>query len=242
MPYTIHFIGLVCFIPRAENEYFVALPNGLNVKSLCNGEYIHKHQPFLIIPGKDIEHSDLTGPIVDSCLVYDLTDFKGMIFEAANASGSVLDVVNHQKIPSWLDLDPGFVIDPFYPKNVIVSTTIRRGVLSLRRIPRADSFMSELLVPTGAGPITVKVDDKVIKLKNNAEVVVANVAPEWIDNHDYPDDDQHFFIYHVLGTVTGPKPKCDQPKPDSSVPESTSQHPFIDPDRGLRVSCANTTT
>lgn len=239
MAYTIITVGLVCFVERTATEYLVALPNGLNVKSRCNGKNIHPHKPFLIIPAKDVVNADIQGRVRRGCLVYELEAFKSVVFDFGNSAGT-FDSSNHQaKMHRWTNLDAGFDIDPDSLKKTIISGTLKRGVFLTRRLPGADSLLSEITVPTDGAPFNVKLDGKNIEISNDAEVVLANVAPQWVEDIDYPDDDdQHFFIYYELGTVASPT--CKLPPVDSTVPESKSDHPFIKEGRGLRVSCANT--
>ena len=241
MPYTLHFVGLVMFI-KDGGGYLVALPDGRKVKDeVCTQKDIHKHTPYLIIPGGDISTANIPAyRFISGCAVFDIAAIKKLSFEVADTDGGLDDSLHLPKMPRWRDIDPTFRVDINNLTNVITSLPVKQGLLAARVLPRTRSRISELTLPlTTSFTPEVKGDGQMIlRLKNNSEVVIANVAPEWLDDVNYPDDDEHFYIYYTMGRTQSPT--CALPLDDSTVPPSLSNHPFIKGGRGLRVSCANT--
>jgi hypothetical protein len=243
MAYQIHFVGLVCFIDNGASSYLVALPDATNAQNPCPpyGQ-VHEHRPYLIVRNSDIISSgNVSGRFVNGCFIVDLSmpRIASLNFQHANTSGMMDEsdlVTNGYK---WGDIDPNFVINPSAPTNVITSVNIKQGLLRTRVLPKTRAAITEVtILLVSATTFVVKGDaNDLFKLANNAEIVVANVAPQWIDDANYPDDD-HFPIYYTLGQVGNPT--CRLPMDNPKIPDSTSTHPFVTGGRGLRISCANT--
>jgi hypothetical protein len=237
MAYQIHFVGLVCFIDTGSS-YLVAMPDGTNVKDPCTGSNVHPHKPYLIVRASDVISSgNIAGRFLGGCFVLDLSTQRitTLNFQYANTAGALDDTHLVSNGYKWGDIDPGFAIDVGAPTNVITSLVLKQGLIRSRVLPKTRAAITEVTVLlTSTNKFAIKGDgNDLFKLSNDAEVVVANVAPEWIDDANYPDDD-HFPVYYTLGKVSNPT--CKLPVDNPKIVDSTAAHPFIKGGRGLRIS------
>jgi len=270
MPYTIHFMGLACFVKQDDGNYLVAMPDGRNAKSPGTNTPIEPHSPVLVIQASDILNtSEWPGVrFTNNLAFFDIADCA-LNFQHANAPGPMDATQFAQTMYSWPDIDQTFTIgNTGDPSNVIASAAIRKGTLRAYRIPGGQALIGQVDVPIPqtsdsfqmtatplyqsnaacAGDHSSSSAPSVphqVTLKNDAEIVVANISSKFLEQIEMTlietDDSNHFFIYYVLDTSNeAPNKKLPAAKPE--VLESTSRHPFIThkKQRGMNVACSPT--
>ncbi|HEV7766835.1 MAG TPA: hypothetical protein VGQ76_17680 [Thermoanaerobaculia bacterium] len=241
MGYNIHFVGLACFIERNDG-FLVALPDGRGYDDPCTGKKIHDHRPYLIIPQLDVKASSLAGTIRDDCFIVPLSSVSQLDFELADEADKVEKADLLANGYRWQNVDAAFKMDPDKPQDVITAIPIRQGTFEAVRFADAGAndtavLTSVTITANSTGKFKIFAGRDELTVREGAVVVVANVAPQWLENARYMDDDDHFFLYHRLsGTSTG---GCT--KAQGKLPKQTpAKHPFLETSRGLRVSCSNT--
>jgi hypothetical protein len=243
MSFQLYFAGLACFIEQSASEYLVALPDGVTPEvDPCSRTTIHVHEPFLIIPWDDVVTSEIQGRKIDGCFVASLANAKTL--SSAETNTGTLDVTDLADGHHWKDIDPVDFVP--VPANALLTMKLKNGTLASQSVPFEDvpederSIFTKIDVTSAeTGEFTLMVssssgNDQVI-IRDSAEVLIANVAPEWIIDATYPDADDHFSLYYKISSQVG----CKFPAP-KVAPELLSSHPFLDPARSLRISCSNT--
>ena len=266
MPYTVHFMGLTCFVKQDDGNYLVAMPDGRDAKSPGTNTAIEPHSPVLIVRASDILNtSDWPNTRFTNGLAsFDIADCC-LNFQYANAPGQQIDATQfNDTMFSWPTIDETFTIDDTSkPRNVIASAVIRRGTLRAYRIPNGEAMIGQVDVPIAPMSDSIRMEatpidrehcggandaapasPRQITFKNDAEIVVANVSDKFRQQREQqitePEDANHFFIYYVLNTSTA-MPNKQLPKARMDVLESASRHPFIKgTTRDLHVACSPT--
>jgi hypothetical protein len=240
MSFKLYFAGLACLIRKSADEYLVALPDGVTTQvNPCSGTMIDRHEPFLIIPIGDVVTSEVAGRIIDGCFVASLAKAQSLNFvgtEAGTIDDGGLAVGHH-----WSDIDPSF--SPA-PGQAILTMTLKNGTLASQSVPfikvpnpkERSVFTAVHVQSDETGQFSVRAGRDEVMIKDGAEVLVANVSPEWIVDAEYPDDDDHFYIYYKMSANM---PGCMKPA-EMAAPDLLSKHPFLNPERSLRLSCSNT--
>lgn len=242
MPYSVQFVGLVCFYRDKEGRQAL-LPDGRNP-----GDGIDPHFASIVVAPESVEsatgwNGDGAHPGTFSLPPSTLT------FEGADQPGK-LDTTKHdQRLPELRRINPLFKLDPARAET-IARLHIRRGSLTAYHIKGGGALISQLDVPHD-GPIRVTVtpDDgspeRTIVLRPGTEIALSNTSAAGFAAHATADEERsHFRIYERLSS---PRvllaPKLSD-KPD--VPESPSNHAiFRVLLKGIRpinltVNCSNT--
>jgi len=266
MPYTIHFMGLACFVKQDDGNYLVAMPDGRNAKTPGTNTDIEPHSPVLIAQVSDILNTSdwPSSSVTNGLMSFDITDCS-LNFQYANAPGQQIDATQFSDAMfDWPAIDPTFTIgDTNNPHNVIASTVIRRGTLRAYRIPSGEAMIGQVDVPIAPMGDSIRMEatpvnqghcggaaniapasPRQITFRNDAEIVVANVSDKFRHQREQattePEDANHFFIYYVLNTSTV-MPNKQLPKARMDVLESASRHPFIKgTTRDLHIACSPT--
>jgi hypothetical protein len=240
MSFKLYFAGLACLIRESASEYTVALPDGVTAEvDPCTNTVIHRHEPFLIVPIDDVITSDIPGRIISGCFVASLASAKTLATDATDTGA--IDETNLADGYHWKDFDGNF--DPDKGK-ALLTMTLKNGTLASQSVPfvkvpvpeERSVFTFVDVSSAGTGTFTLWVGNDQVVINDDAEVLIANVAPEWILDADYPDDDDHFYLYYKLSKNT---PGCETPT-GKVTPDLISAHPFLQVDRSLRISCSNT--
>jgi hypothetical protein len=237
MPYSVQFVGLVCFY-RELGGRLALLPDGRNP-----GKGIDPHYGSLVVAADSIEEAetanwvgvkgvrDITFPLVPCHLIIEGADVDG----ALDTTGHVL--------PQLRDIDKNFEIDPPRAKT-IAQIRIRQGTLTSYLIPGGAAAMSQLDVAHD-GPIRIKMkpDDGspecTIVAKPGTEIAITNMARGSVYDEAPAGNGSHFKIYEKLSVNPV---SLKEPPAIAALTESHSRHPLFSRRGpiGLYVDCSNT--
>src|SRR5258706_5355707 len=173
MPYTVQFVGLVCFL-RDNGGRIVLLPDGT---SPDNG--VEPHDAAINVAPEAVE--DPRGwldaePVQRGVFQLDPCSIS---IEAAGISGT-FDTSNHDgRLPELRRIDPSFMID-LATAQTIARLDLRQGTLQAYRIPGGTAVMSQLDVPHD-GTIDIFVTPaegsaRTIRLRPGTEIAITNTA------------------------------------------------------------------
>lgn len=241
MPYTVQFVGLVCFL-RDRGGRIALLPDGRTPD-----DNIDPHYGSIVVEPTTVQKTtgwdnvEGVGPgtfPLDGC---DLT------IQNADVPGT-LDASEH-RLPQLRDIDPNFEIDPARAQTV-AKLQVRQGTLKARLIPGGSAIISELDVQhDGPIEITVQPDDgspaRTITVAPGTEIAVTNMARGNIyrqkerSQRTPGHDGHHFKIYEKLSTN---RVNLFDPAALPPALESTSHH-ILFRNRGaitLYGDCSNT--
>lgn len=237
MPYSVQFVGLVCFLRDQEGKQAL-LPDGRNPDHGIDPHY----GSIVVDPATvatatrwDSEEMPIPGTfMLPPCSI---------AISGAGDDG-VLDTQNHDgRLPQLRSLDPNFAID-VEQAQTIARMQIRRGTLYAYQVPGGTAIISELFVPhDDAIRVTVTPRDgspmKTIDLVSGTEIAITNTARAgYVDAYE-PND--HFRIYEKLSVnpVSLSEPSAEM---FADVPPSPSHHVMFSRPTpiGLTVSCSNT--
>lgn len=241
MGFQLYFAGLTCLIKDSASEYTVIWPETMkNTIDPCNGKTtIHPHETFLIVPKLEMATSQIPGRILNGCFIASLAGFKKLSSAATDTAGSLVDG-DLKDGYHWSDFDKTF--DPDKTKAAM-TMSLKRGTMASQSVPfvkvpkpEERSIFTAIDVPSMATSHVFMIDTFKVVVEDNARVLIANVAAEWIDDADYPDDDDHFNLYYKLSKNAA---GCVKPTP-KVAPDLISTHPYLSPNRSLRISCSNT--
>ena len=277
MAYKIHFVGLACFVKQRE-DYVVLLPDardgkigGHHSNDEPNGndkaDHTHPHRPYLIIPTTHVE-GPCVGTEINKCCVVELSAGTTLIFPGEDTAQGVddSDILSTANAYHWHEIDCDFEPN-LRAEEIAVRVPITHGTIVARRMhydkdPSQAAIIHEVTIElSGTGSFSIDAGGRTFQVKPGAEIVVANVAPQWIDDERYVDDDEHFLLYYKLDRGNG---KFKKPKAKTQPPQVTaSQHPYLSPyvvaapaaelrgteasaegvkaAKSLRVACSNTT-
>jgi hypothetical protein len=242
MPYSVQFVGLVCFY-REKGGRQVLLPDGRNP-----GEGIDPHFASIVVAPEAVVSS--TGWNGDDRKAGTFSLPPSMLtLESVDQPGT-LDVSKHDKLlPELRRINPNFKIDP-KRADAIVRLHIRRGTLTVYTVRAGGALISQLDVPHD-GPIHITVtprdgsSERTIVLRPGTEIALSNTSAAGFPAHASDDEEKsHFRIYERLSsppvslvtTLTAPK----------GVPESPSRHVLFRAlfehakPINLTVNCSNT--
>jgi hypothetical protein len=240
MPYTVQFVGLVCFYREAGGRQAL-LPDGREP-----GDGIEPHVATIEVAREDVLAASGWEENADTKHGRYLLPPCSIELEGADLEQPVpgaLDTSHHDRfIPRLTDSDPNFEIDPDRAET-IARLRLRRGVLAAYRIPGGEATISQLDVPQHDGEINVKViprdgsPERRLRLKPGTEVLIANMGQSGCLKRTH---DSHFKIYAKLSTrpVT-----LHEPKEIPAVPWSKSQHALFTRNAApinLTTDCTNT--
>ena len=220
MPYTVQFVGLVCFY-RESGGRQALLPDGRNP-----GDGIEPHLASIEVAPKDVleavgweSNGETTHGryLLPPCSIeMDGTDLEQPVRGA-------LDTSRHDTfVPQLSAIDSRFEID-LDRAHTIARMRLRRGALAAYSIPGGAATISQLDVPHD-DEINVKViprdgsPERRLRLKPGTEVLIANMGQRGYLTKTH---DSHFKIYAKLST--GPV-ELHEPKDLPAVPPSQSQH------------------
>lgn len=237
MPYSVQFVGLVCFY-REQGGRLALLPDGRTPE---NG--IVPHYGSVVVAADSIVEAetvnwvgvksarDISFPLVPCHLT----------IEGAGVDGD-LDTTNHI-LPQLVGVDERFEIDPKRARTV-AQIRIRQGKLTSYLIPGGGAAMSQLDVPhDGQIRITMKPDDgsaeSTIVAKPGTEIAVTNMARANVYDEKPAEHGSHFTIYEQLGVNDV---SLKEPPAIAALTESPSRHAlfFRRGPVGLYVDCSNT--
>jgi len=237
MPYSVQFVGLVCFF-REPGGRLALLPDGRNP-----GKGIDPHYGSVVVAADSIEETktvnwdgvtgarDITFPLVPCHLVIEGADVDG-----------VLDTTGHT-LPQLRDIARDFEIDPPRAKT-IAQIRIRQGILTAHHIPGGTAAISQLDVAhDGPIRITMKPDDgsreSTIVAKPGTEIAITNMARGSVYDQAPAANGSHFRIYEQLSVNPV---SLTEPPAIAALTESRSQHAlfFRKGPIGLYVDCSNT--
>jgi hypothetical protein len=239
MPYTVQFVGLVCFY-REKGGRQALLPDGRNP-----GAGIDPHFASIIVAPGAVETA--IGWNGDSATTGTFSLPPSTVtLEGVDRAGR-LDTSGHDdRLPQLRRLDPNFEIDPDRA-DTIARLHIRQGKLTAYRIRGGEAAISQLDVPHD-GPIKITVTlrdgspERTIVLQPGTEVAVTNTAGKSVYDAETADQENgHFRIYERLSVrpVSLAAPVTAQSK---LLPESPSHHAmFVRPRAiNLTINCSNT--
>lgn len=238
MPYTVQFVGLVCFY-RQNGARQALLPDG---RQPAPG--IEPHAASIEVAPEDVLDASGWNGSVDAAYGRYLLPPCSIELEGADVPGSLDTSLHDDYVPCLARIDPSFEIDPDRAET-IARLRVRSGVLRAFRIPGGAATISQLEVPHD-GEIHVRVlprdgsPERRLRLRPGAEVLIANMAESgYLRDTPKAAHDDHFRIYEKLSThpVT-----LHAPESIPEVPPSQSQHAtFL---RGepiaLSTDCTNT--
>lgn len=241
MPYSVQFVGLVCFYREKGGGRQALLPDGRNP-----GAGIDPHFASIIVAPGAVENA--TGWNGDSATpgTFSLPP-STVTLEGVDRPGT-LDTKGHDdRLPQLRRIDPNFEIDPDRA-DTIARVHIRQGKLTAYRIRGGEAAISQLDVPHD-GPIKITVTprdgspQRTIVLRPGTEVAVTNTAGKSVYDADAEAADRengHFRIYERLSVrpVSLTAPVTAQ----SVLPESPSHHAMFARARAinLTINCSNT--
>lgn len=239
MPYSVQFVGLVCFY-RERGGRLALLPDGSDP-----GPDIDPHYGSIVLASDAIEETSgwPDAPADGPGRTFELPPCE-VVIAGADDTG-VLDVEAHDgKLPQLSQIDSNFEIDPDRARTV-ARIHIRQGKLTAYRIPGGDAAISQLDVTyDGKVTITVKPDDgsphRTIVARPGTEVAIANMRRGGYDQRSTKTG-SHFRIYEKLSVrpVTLHEPDV---RSVAHLAQSTSKHVLFSRKGpiGLYVDCTNT--
>lgn len=234
MSYSVQFVGLACFL-RDGNARQVLLPDG---RTPPDG--IEPHFAFIDVATESIRevrgwNGDAAGG------VFELPPCE-ILFEGADAGGSV-DTSQHEgRLPQLKRIDPNFQIDPDRAAT-IATVPVRRGTLTAYSIPGGTAVISQLDVPHD-GDIHIKIrprdgsPPREIVLEPETEIVLSNTGRGGYAALTEAND--HFRIYEKLSAR--PVRLSEPAVARGVVPRSPTRHRFFGrvTSLGLSSGCSNT--
>jgi hypothetical protein len=234
MPYTVQFVGLVCFY-RDNGTRHVFLPDGRSP-----GTGIEPHYASIRVAIDDVlDTGGWNGSVNGPSVTFELPPCS-IELDAASAPG-LLDTSQHDnRLPQLRQIDPNFEIDPAQVQT-IARLHVQQGVLKAYRIPGGTAAITQLDVPHD-GDVHVRVRpqdgaERVLRFRPGTEVVIANMAQSGYLGA--PTYNNHFKIYEKLSTRAV---SLHEPESVPEVPPSLSRHvTFTQRDPiGLSTDCTNT--
>jgi len=234
MPYTVQFVGLVCFY-REKGGRQALLPDGREP-----GDGIDPHFASINVARDAVEESSGWNGDTDIARGIFHLDPCEISLEEGDSSGA-LDTREHDgKLPQLRQMDANFEIDPERAET-IARLRIRHGRLSAYTVPKGTAIISQLDVPHD-GPITITVTPrdgsprKTLRLKPGTEIAIANTARGYKGNES---EAGHFRIYEKLSKNPV---RLSDPHFKPAVPPSPSNHVlFRRPvPVNLNTNCSNT--
>lgn len=243
--YNVQFVGLVCFFKDPGGGRQALLPDGRNP-----GGGIDEHFPRIVVKPEDV----LGGEAWEN----DVASYDGNFplpkcsieLDGAIQQGVSLDTSEHDGIlPSLAAIAPGFRVDSSFAQTV-AHASMKSGQLKAFRLPGTDderpdvALVSQLTV-NHDDDITIRITprpngtERTLRLKANAEVVIANVSNG--SARFSANTPSHFTIYEKLSdngaTLTPPGNfvSIGVPRLDSDNPIFTELQPI-----GLAPDCSNT--
>jgi hypothetical protein len=235
MPYTVQFVGLVCFY-RTGGARLALLPDGREP-----GDGIEPHYGSIQVAPEDVLSAEGWNGSADLARAMFTLPPCVIAMEGADASGTLDTTAHDGALPQLRQIDPDFEIDPENAET-IARIPLRNGVLRAYRVPGGSAAISQLDVPhDGEILITVTPRDgstaRTLRLRPGTEVAIANMA----QNGYLTDDphDHHFRIYEKLSV----RPvSLEEPATLPAVPQSQSQHMLFTRRGpiGLATNCTNT--
>jgi hypothetical protein len=242
MPYTVQFVGLVCFL-RERGGRLALLPDGRDPE---NG--IAPHFGSIIVAPEAVQNADGWNGMNGSKPGNFPLDGCEVVIESADAPG-VLDTAGHQ-LPQLRERNPDFEIDPARAQTV-ARLHIRQGTLTSHRIPGGEALISQLDV-LHDGPISIRVkpddgsDERTIILAPGTEIAVTNMGRANMYLEKRPtapvaanSPDNHFKIYEKLSATPV---SLQEPDTVPSATESESRHVLFSRRGGISLytNCSNT--
>jgi hypothetical protein len=238
MPYTVQFVGLVCFY-REPGGRQALLPDG---RQPAGG--IEPHVASIEVAPEDVLEAAGWNGSEDAAHGRYLLPPCSVELEGAEEPGSLDTSLHDDYLPRLAQLDPNFEIDPDRAET-IARLRVRRGVLRAFRIPGGEATISQLDVPH-EGEVQVRVTprdgspERRLRLRPGTEVLIANMAESgYLRVTPRNEQDSHFRIYEKLSTrpVT-----LHEPESIPDVPPSSSQHAtFLRHEQiALSTDCTNT--
>lgn len=236
MPYTVQFVGLVCFL-RDKGGRKVLLPDGRDP-----GDGIEPHDALIRVAPDAIEVAQGWPDSEAAAHGVFRLDPCSISLEGTEVTGA-LDTTSHDgRLPELRRVAPSFAID-LATAETIARLDIRQGTLRAYQIPGGTAVMSQLDVPHD-GSITISVvptdggSRRMIRLRGATEIAITNTGRSGYMSQQ--EEDGHFRIYEKLSMR--PVRLTTPPPVNSSLPRSPSRHVFfkaIGP-HGLSTSCSNT--
>lgn len=237
MPYTVQFVGLVCFY-RESGGREALLPDGrtppdgveAHVASIQVDPHAIDRQATMGWTEREIERGVFS---LDPCRI---------VLSGANGVRN-LDTGNHDGLlPQLRQIDPNFEIDPDRAET-IARIRITRGALSAHFVPGGTAIISQLVVPhDGNVEVAVTPRDgsstRIISLAPGTEVAITNMGQSGYLSG--LAEDNHFQLYEKL-SVRQPV-SLRAPSSFAEVPPSRSQHVLFKRcgPAGLSTNCTNT--
>lgn len=238
MPYTVQFVGLVCFY-RETDARQVLLPDG---RQPAAG--IEPHVASIEVDPNDVLEIVGWNRSEDVAHGRYLLPPCSIDLEGADLQGSLDTSLHDNYLPRLAQIDPNFEIDPDRAET-IARLRVQRGVLRAFRIPGGSATISQLDLPHD-GEIHVQVTprdgapQRRLRLKPGTEVLIANMAESgYLRNTPKSAQDDHFRIYEKLNTRPA---RLRAPESIPDVPPSESQHVMFLRGEPIALSgdCSNT--
>jgi hypothetical protein len=235
MPYSVQFVGLVCFY-RERGARQALLPDGREP-----GEGIEPHFGSIHVAPEDLIAAEGWNGSADlSRAMFTLPPCTVSI-EGADTAGTLDASAHDGALPQLRQLDPNFEIDPENAET-IARVVLCNGVLRAYRVPGGTAAISQLDVPhDGEIKITVTPRDgsavRTLQLRPGTEIAIANMAQSGYLT-DAPHDN-HFRIYEKLSV----RPvSLQEPTSVPEIPPSESRHALFTRRGpiGLATNCTNT--
>lgn len=238
MPYTVQFVGLVCFY-REPGGRQALLPDG---REPAAG--IEPHVASIEVAPEDVLDATGWNGGEDAAHGRYLLPPCSIELEGADVPGSLDTSLHDDYVPRLTQIDPNFEIDPDRAET-IARLRVWRGVLRAFRIPGGNATITQFDVPHD-GEIQVRVTprdgspERRLHLRPGTEVLIANMAESgYLTETPKSAQDDHFRIYEKLSTrpVT-----LHGPESIPEVPLSQSQHAtFLRREPiALSTDCTNT--
>jgi hypothetical protein len=242
MPYTVQFVGLVCFF-RERGGRRALLPDGRNPDGGIDPHY----GSIVVAPGSIQKIEGWNGVEGINAGTFPLEPCE-IVIQEADTPG-LLDTSSHDGLlPQLRQIDPNFEIDPARAQT-IAKLRVRQGKLTVRSVPGGTALISQLDVPhDGPIDIVVRPDDgsseRKITLAPGTEIAVANMAHgnlyrEARRRGRTNGKGSHFKIYEKLSV--NPVTLADQPNV-APAPQSESKHVLFRSRRAITLytDCSNT--
>jgi hypothetical protein len=241
MPYTVQFVGLVCFL-RVRDGRLALLPDGRTPEP-----GIDAHYGAIVVDPKSVQDAQGWEKVTGAGNGRFPLEGCEVVIQAADAPGPQ-DAAEHN-LPQLRKSNPDFEIDPDRAQTV-AKVHIRQGTLKSHLVPGGTALISQLDVPHD-GPIEIRVkpddgaSERTITLTAGTEIAVTNMARGNLyrekGRREGNGHHSHFKIYEKLSAK--PMPLKD-PDP-SEVPAATESesHHILFTRRGkisLYTNCSNT--
>jgi len=255
MPYTVQFVGLVCFF-REQGGRRALLPDGRKPDGGIDPHY----GSIVVAPGSIQKIEGWAGVEGVDTGTFPLDEPCEIVIQGADTPGT-LDTSSHDgHLPQLRQINANFEIDPARAQT-IAKLRIRQGRLTVRSVPGGTALISQLDVPhDGPIDIVIRPDDgspeRKIMLAPETEIAVANMAHgnlyreaalpgsrrKALTPRRGPKNGKgsHFKIYEKL-SVNKDVSLTDQPDV-TPAPESDSRHVLFSSRRAITLytDCSNT--